>query len=80
MRSLLAVASVLCLSKSAIMSQCISLAIRVCAYAQRDGRPRNIGGAVENHEERKFRILFLYYATKFGSRPLFECRAVMLPM
>jgi len=28
---------------------------RVCAYAQRDGRPRNIGGAFENHEERKFR-------------------------
>jgi len=28
----------------------------MCAYAQRDGRPRNIGGAsVENHEERKFR-------------------------
>jgi len=45
------------------------------AYAQRDGRPGNIGGTpVENDEEQKFHAL--YHATKFGSRQLFECRAM----
>jgi len=50
-----------------IDTHCKNLKTRMWANAQRDGRP----------VEHRWRPLF--DATKFGSRPLLDCRAVTLP-
>jgi len=49
------------------LRQCTIFITRMWANAQHDGRPA------------KYRWRTLFNATKFGWRPLIECRAVMLP-